>query len=112
MLNLLSLVLTLISISAIAGENKIVFEKIVRINNSALYHVKNIQLETPETVYRVKASNLNQKRICESLGFRDTTAGRWSFSMEEVVVGINKDLEVTRLKKPETLYIENANCIK
>jgi hypothetical protein len=108
---LLTVLLTLTSINAFAAENKIAFESITP-STHGVYWVKDVRIENGGDRYRIKYNQTNKKRICESLGFSEAAGSRSEYSLNETVVSINRNLEITRINNPETNYISNLNCIR
>lgn len=108
----LILLLTLPSLTAFAGESKITVDSITPTKVHGVYFVKNIQIKNGDESFRIKFNQTNKKRICRELGFSEAAGSRSEFSKDVTVVNVNSDLEITRVAKPETNYIENLNCIQ
>jgi hypothetical protein len=95
----------------LTGESKnvVIYERLKKLENGT-YWVNNIHLKSGKSFVRIKDSEKNRKRICKELGFNFASAGLVEFDKGETVVGINSNLEVKSLKKPESKYILNLNC--
>lgn len=108
----LILFLSLTSFTAFAGETKVTVERITPTKVHGVYWVKNVQINNGTETFRIKFNQQNKKRICHELGFSDAAGSRNEFSKDVTVVNVNADLEITRVAKSETKYIENLNCIQ
>jgi hypothetical protein len=91
------------------SKSKIAFEQLKRLDDGSVW-IKGVHLVDGKSLLRIKASEVNKKRICQSLGYRAVEGSRIEFDRTSIVVGINKDLKVTKDKKPETKFIQNITC--
>lgn len=89
--------------------SKVAFEQLKKLDDGSVW-IKGIHLVDGQSLLRIKASDLNKKRICQHLGFRVAEGARIEFDNSSLVVGINKDLKATSSKKSETKFIQNITC--
>ena len=89
--------------------SKIAFEGLKKLDDGSVW-IKGVHLVDGQNLLRVKASELNKKRICENLGFRIVEGARIEFDSVSKVVAVNKDLKVTRYSRAETKFIQNITC--
>ena len=89
--------------------SKIAFEGLKKLDDGSVW-IKGVHLVDGQSLLRIKASDLNKRRICQHLGFRVAEGARIEFDRSSLVVGINKDLKATKTKKADTKFIQNITC--
>ncbi len=89
--------------------SSIAFEHLKKLDDGSVW-IKGIHLVDGQSLLRIKASDLNKRRICQHLGFRVAAGARIEFDRSSLVVGINKDLKATTSKKADTKFIQNITC--
>jgi hypothetical protein len=95
--------------SSLIKYSKIAFEGVKKLDDGSFW-IKGVHFVDGENLVRLKANDLNKKRICQTLGFMTAIGSRIEFDSSSKVVSINKDLKITKQNKPKTKFIQNITC--